>query len=176
MKLEEIIPKRTELKLSSSKKVYHLRPVSLEDEIWMHEQYGDELQKIIGEMRTKEVCRIAYRLLEEKEDFLEKNVTLVDERGKKVTEKRGGIELLYCMMLGLDDKMAVLRALLAAIGISRPMLDKVIAEEEKKRARIAATGKSFSTSSPTSTAGLPNISSRARSKKSSGAVARSSKE
>lgn len=168
MKIEDVIPQRTELKLSSTEKTLVLRPVSLEDEFWMQKEFGDDLQKVFNELRMRDVCRIAYRLLEDKSDFVEQEVTLVNEEGKKVTEKRGGVELLFCMVLGMGDRLTLVRSLVHAMGVSRPMLDKLEAEEEKKRLKAKAIGKSFSTSSRRNTAGKQNTSSRARSAKSSG--------
>ncbi len=148
MKIEEIIPKRTLLKLSGTKTVLHLRPVNLEDELWMHETFGKDIQKVFAEIRTRDIARIAYRLIEEKSQFKASTVKIMNEQGDEISERRGGVDLLFCMMLGINDKLAVYRALLEAIGISRPQFDKLAAEEQKKslKATKKGTGKRSSTS------------------------------
>lgn len=133
LKLEDIIPAPATFKLRLTDKTYRLRPVSLDDESWMNSTFGDKLGDILGKIEMRGVCRIVYRLMEDedRESLSSRKVTLMNEAGEKVSETKGGVELLYCLISGHAEKMAVFEALLQTIGISRPMM-KQLTEDEKK--------------------------------------------
>lgn len=160
LKLEELIPAPAEFKLAKSGKTYHLRPVTLEDEAWLASEFGEQLPKIIEQMRMMDVARIAFRLLEEtdKEDFAAREVTLMDDAGESRAVRMGGAKLLFAMISGYAEKMEIYRALLVTIGISRPLQDELVAEAEretsqKKSREEPLTGERSLTSSPVSTDG-----------------------
>lgn len=133
-----------------------MRPLNLEDELWLKTEFGEELQKVFSEVRIKEICRIAYRLLENKEAFSKQKVTVVNEEGETAEVEIGGVKLFYSLVSGMDEKLEIVKALLATIGISRPMQDKMIAdemEEQKKNLEMRLTGEKSSTSSAPNTDG-----------------------
>jgi hypothetical protein len=167
IELEDIVPRPATFYLERTKKTYHLRAVSLEDELWMRRTFGDEIQNIFSQIQMEPICRIVFRQLEEKdkEDFLEQTVTLINEKGQKISETKGGSELLLCLICGFEEKIQIFKALMKTIGISRPILEQIgqtsktqSPPEEKKR----HVGPKSSTSSRKSTVGRRSTSSRER--------------
>jgi len=165
--LSELIPESAEFKLRITGKIYHLRPVTLADESWMAKTFGKEVDKIV-DMSPVTLSRVVFRLMteESKKDFLEKDVTFIDESGHEIHQKLGGSELLLHCISGVNEKIEVMQAFLQTLGISRPMQDEIIKEEEKKnqvnQSKTSIGGK-LSTSSAQNMDGLQNISSVVRS-------------
>lgn len=162
LKLEDIRPARAEVKFANHEKPYMLRPITLEDELWLQTEYGGNIQKIFDECRFSDIFRIAFRLLEDKEDFVKRTVEIVNEEGDRGVVEIGGYKLLLAMASGLGDKERVMRALLTTIGISRPIQDTLIAEEvakAEKKSQAHSTGERSSTLSHLNTDGLPSTSS-----------------
>lgn len=175
MKLEDIRPERASFKLKATGKEYWIRPFNLQDELWLQKQYGEGLKKIFEEGRFHDICRLAYRQLESREDFIKQKVSVVNETGDKEEVELGGLDLFFAIVQGMEEKLAILQALLAAIGMSRPIQEGLIADEmaamKKKAEKEAATpthsnpnenpsGIKSSTPSPSSTDGQPIISGR----------------
>jgi len=175
MKLEDIRPERASFKLKATGKEYFIRPFNLDDELWLQRTYGEGLKKIFDQGRFHDICRIAYRQLEDRSEFVKQKVKIVNEQGDHEETEIGGLDLFYAIVRGMEEKMAILQALLSAIGLSRPIQDELIADEIsnlKKKAEAAAntatqspksespSGPNVSTSSPTSTGGQPIISGR----------------
>ena len=134
---EDIRPEKASFTLKSTGKKYTLRPVSMDDEIWLRERFGDDIEKIFTEIRTQEICDIVFHQLDEasKEGFTAQEVTIMNEEGEKITEKRGGSKLLRCFLIGFEDKMLVYNALMKTLGLSRPTVDKLIAAEDAMKAQ-----------------------------------------
>lgn len=123
MNLLDMKPKESKLKLKSLKNDLTLRPVSLADEAWLDEQYGSkEITKIFNEVNIKEISKIVFRLLdnESKKIFKKQIVEMIDENGDSSEVELGGVELFRSMIIGWDEKVALLNALLENIGLSRP--------------------------------------------------------
>jgi len=159
--LDEIIPQPATLKLKATDKIYHLRPLDLDDEAWLKARFGDQLNSIFSNIKIAEIAEIAFNQLEDtdKEDFVAQDVTIVDGKGEKHSIRLGGAQLLAKLIRGYDDKLAVFRSLIETIGISRPMFDGLVAEaeaQEKKSLtspRNQLTGDGSLTPSPQNTGG-----------------------
>lgn len=161
MNLNEICPRKAKIFLSATQKHYTLRPISLEDELWLNERFGSDLEKILNEGRIREVAAIAYHQMEveDKEDFLAQDVTVINELGEKDTIRLGGEKLLYSLICGPSEKIELYKALMITIGISQPIVDQI---QEKKNQQavekiLKDTGKRRSTSLQKNTAGQRNI-------------------
>lgn len=136
MKLTDMKPKQSKFKLKQVEKELTLRPISLDDEIWLKEIYGDDgIQEVFENVNIEEISRIAFRLLitEDKKLFKIREVTVVDENGEEGTFNIGGVKLLRTLIFGWEEKLVVLNALLENIGYSRPEVE----ETPKKKAKIA---------------------------------------
>jgi hypothetical protein len=144
IKLEDLVPEGATFALKKTGKTYRLRPVSLSDELWMNRTFGAEIESVFRQIKMKEICRIVFHQLEEEDkvDFLAQDVTIINEEGEKITQRIGGAELLFILISGYAEKISIFQALLATIGVSRPMLDKLeqdITSTEKKTVE-GATG------------------------------------
>lgn len=130
LKLEDICPEESTFKLKQTGKTYTLRPISLDDEMWLLREFPTNLQEIFNKGQMKEISRIVFHQLinSDKEDFLEKEVIYINEQGKKLTMRKGGADLLNAIILGPGEKMEVIKALVRCLGVSRPLID----DAEKK--------------------------------------------
>lgn len=157
VKLEELIPQPAEFELAATGKTYHLRKITLDDEIWLAETFGARFQSVMAGEDMKSLARLAFRLLVEKDDLKAQEVAVVDEEG--VTHKRmlGGVNLLLSMISGQAEKESLVRAIWQTIGVSRPLQDEIISEAEKAQKKSQSgeslTGGSSSMPSPVSTDG-----------------------
>lgn len=160
LELEDLIPRESSFTLSATEKTYTLRPLSLDDEVWLKRKFGSDIERIFKQQDMEAICRIIYHQLDEesKAEFGERTVTFVNEEGQKASEKRGGVVLLQCMIRGTEEKKAVIKSLLDVIGVSRPTIEKVFTEEKKSKKPQKPTGEKSSTPSPASTDGQPNTS------------------
>jgi len=135
MNLTDLKPKESKLKLSSIDRELTLRPISLSDEVWLLETYGQEqLTQVLETIDIKEISRIVYRLIKEDDKliFKSKDVVFITESGESIEKKLGGLELLRHMVFGWDDKLALYYALIDNIGVSRPTPEKNNNEKKKK--------------------------------------------
>jgi hypothetical protein len=129
--LNDIVPEGASFSLRKTGKIYRLRPINLSDEIWLQKNFGTGLDAVFREVKMKEICRIAFHQMveEDKEEFLARDVTVINEEGEKLSVRMGGAELLFVNISGHTEKLAVFEALLHTVGVSRPMIDKLSAEE-----------------------------------------------
>lgn len=154
IKMSEIVPSPSEFTLRSTGKTYKLRPFGLEDEQWLDETFGGELEKVFREYRIRDILRIAYHQLcdEDKKEFKAREVRLQDEDGEERTERMGGVRLLFARVTGEDEQYAILQALLKARGVSQPLMEELVAEvsgapaQKKSDETDPSTGEKFSTS------------------------------
>jgi len=163
--LTDLVPRGSTFKLAATGKEYRLRPVSLSDEKWMGETFGNDLQTIFAQMKMLQVCRIVFHQLEEsdKADFAQVEVTVMNEEGLNTTRKMGGPELMFWQIRGFEEKIEIFKALMETIGVSRGMIEGF---EKDAAAEIAAdkkkvsqpTGQESSTDSAPSTDGPQNTS------------------
>ena len=132
--LEDLTRVPSEFELSIGKK-FKLRPCSLADESWMQRTFGKELEAIFKEIRLDEICRIAFHMMEtdSKAELSPRERREVDENGVESIVKIGGVALFKTLIVDTKDKMAVLQSLLETIGISRPVQDQLLADQQEKK-------------------------------------------
>lgn len=123
MDLSQLQPKAAKFILDSmgEKKEFHLRPVTLADEVWLNENF-DDISDVFDNLRMDKIARIVFRLLtdESKLFFKTQDVDTVDEEGNEMTIKVGGVKMLQMAISGYSNKINVTVALLECIGFSRP--------------------------------------------------------
>jgi hypothetical protein len=163
--LADLCPQPAEFTLKSTGKTYRLRPVSVGDQQWMLNKYGDKLQEIFAQIRTQEICTIVIHQLaaEHLEEFAAQDVQiLIEETGERTKKRLGGAELLKQMIQGVGEILEIFKALQKTIGMSQPVMEKIAAAEAEKKSLTSqespSTGERFSTSSPLNTAGPLTIS------------------
>lgn len=179
LRLEDIRPQPAEFYLKKTDRSYELRPIGLEDEKWLRETFGSRLQSILEGSDVLEMGRIIWRLMKEEDrrEFPAYTVEETDELGELQVIRKGGVQSLIQSIVGPSEKIAIHRALLQTIGISKPILDRLTEEELKKNLSLAtqipSAGVPSSISSRESTGGRSTTSgslrpakSQSRSKKS----------
>ena len=140
IKLEDLLPSMAEFKMNG--KVYNLRPINLDDQVWMGDKYGPErLEEILSTLPLKEVCEIIFHQLplEQKKDFPYEEIEDLDDEGKPCTKEMTGPAKVRQSISGIAHQMELIRALLKTIGISQPVLEKLEAEEIKKNENLTKT-------------------------------------
>lgn len=161
MKLEELKPRPSKFWMEKLNKHVVLRAWTVEDQIWLQQEYGkDQIQSIFNpeSVDISAVCRIAYRLIDDKSPFSVEERETYNEDGEKVRERVGGWKKMAIMLSGVQEQIDLFTAITECIGVSMPEVDEVkkkVAQEEVNQAPIGA--KSL-TSSATSTDGQPSIS------------------
>jgi hypothetical protein len=108
LKLEDLEPKETTFTLSGTKdKKLTLCPFSLRIRAWCLNKYTPEgLQEIFEKQKILEIAEIAYYMLKEKEEF-------------------NSLESFMDAILSIKDQINVITALLGAIGIGEPEIEKI---------------------------------------------------
>ena len=136
MDLKKIVPQESSFYLRLAERSFTMRPINLEDEIWLENEYpGSKVQDIFENLNMPEISRIVFRLIknEDKEFFKKQSVKIVNEEGEEMEVDLGGVKLLTALISGWDEKATVINSLLANIGFSRPDLDKEEAGDDKEK-------------------------------------------
>lgn len=160
IQLEDLIPQEARFTLASTGKTYRVKPFSLQDDMWLNRTYGADLEKILRDMRWVEIARIVFHQLhdEDRAEFAKQTVTIVNEQGERINETIGGVDLMFRMIHGYADKKAMYDALLEALGLSKPIQEKLLSGDQKK-SLVLQVGQTSSTDSQASTDGQPSTSS-----------------
>lgn len=177
--LKDIIPQPSEFTLKANGHTYRLRPVNLDDEVWLSETFGAKIQRIIAETHFAPLVRIAFHQMldEDKETLLAREATIINEEGEKHVTTIGGYKLLLTMIKGgLEEKDKIVQAVRDTIGLSRPLIEKI--EKKSQEMAIAealnqSTGPEPSISSQANTVGRPAKSKNLRSVSSRGDLSKS---
>lgn len=155
LSLEEVCPEPAEFTLAATGKTYRLRKFSLEDNAWMVKKWGNHLEKVLGGADTVALSQVIFRLLEDKTDFLPREIKDFDDDGNEITVRTTGPEMVRRLIAGKNEAAAAITALTYAFDISKPVVDKTaklnteIKEEESKK--NSSAGVMSLTESPHST-------------------------
>lgn len=156
--LEQVIPERPEFKLRSTGDIVHrLRLPNLEDRAWIRREFGSDatLEKMLNTRDWAGVCRLVYRLLEDKSQFPAEKCQEYDDDGfQKEVTITGHQKLFRSIQDDIVEAPQVLAALTKAIMDSNPVLGDWIREEIKKKSPyLSPVGESSSIPSQPSTDG-----------------------
>jgi hypothetical protein len=138
--------------------VFTIKKLTLRDEVWLQDTFKNDLQQIFRDINFREISRIIYHQLDEesKKLFKKQSVVYQNEDGDEITEQRGGYQLFFDIISGMEEKIKIFEALIEAIGLSRPLQAKVAADAQKKSEDLTqsqTTGDISATSSVVSTVG-----------------------
>lgn len=136
--LEDLIPMTGEFSLEATGAIVHqLRPITLQDQVWIKDKFGDAqaLQKILEGTKLKELCQLIYHQLLDKSHFRASVVKEINDEGDEVERKITGPEALASCVSTKKEQLAIYKALLKTIGVSEPMLEEVLGggESAKKK-------------------------------------------
>jgi hypothetical protein len=140
--LEELKPRTGSFELISTGNKYTLRPFNIEDEVWLRQEFGDSLPKLFNENNIdgEALCRIAFNQLTDKTDFKIKEIVDIDEEGIEVKKFIGGYKLLLKLVQGMTEKVKMLLAINETLGVSRPLIEKMLDDDKKKELKEKPTG------------------------------------
>lgn len=143
MKLEDIAPRRAKISLNATKKSYEIRPISIADELWLQERFGDKLEESVNQGKIRDIAAIIYHQMDEddKRDFAAQDVTIMNEAGESETLRIGGEKLFFSMVHGPAEKLELYKALLVTLGISQPVIDEL--DQKKSQIAVKKTQKDF---------------------------------
>lgn len=148
MNLEDLIPEKACFSLCSTQKTYELRPPNLEDRVEMDRLANGELIKVFTEKRWSEICKIVYRLMTDKKDFLAKKEIRINDEGFEEEVFVTGPILLLRAIRTQSEAIGVLGALTAAMSAAEPLIKDYVKAEVKKNQELLMTGERSSISSP----------------------------
>lgn len=153
MKLEDLIPQKPVFTLASTGKEYELRIPNLEDRVEMIRICGgaDQIFQVFKEQKWPIICRIIYRLMKDKSEFLAVKEKVVDDDGFEKEVMTLGYTRLLRAIGNQTESILILGALTTAITSGEPMIQEYV-ENEVKKNNLILTGATSSTESPPSMA------------------------
>lgn len=157
VRLEEFIPQPVDFKLKETGKVYRLRAWNLGDAAWAHARYGEKrVEEFFGQSPDPAmIAAFAFRLMtpEDQDDFKPRACRYRDADTGDLSEEKsiGGGPLLAATIHGPSETIELLNAVRTAIGLSRPLLDKLKKKVEEDHAGDASSRKPSSDGDSTQT-------------------------
>lgn len=133
MKLSELLPQGTSFHLSQLGEDLTLRPITLADEIWLNETFGETgVSEMFSTLNFIEISRVVYRLLdnESKAKLKKKKIVLFNEDGDESEHEIGGLKLLQLSISGIAEKEAIVGGLLKCLGFTDKMIDDLVDDEQ----------------------------------------------
>ncbi len=123
--LNEILPQPSEFFLGAKNKTYKLRPVTLADEAWILETFGESYKEMLAGKYMHHVARAVYHQMTEegKRDFPLTGVKIQNEKGESEETVIGGYLLFMTLIRGSKEKSEILMAYRQCVGMSSPKVD-----------------------------------------------------
>lgn len=160
LKLSDLRPEEATFTLQATgDRTFTLGRCSILDREWMLEKWGQEgIAEIFRQLKTHELAMIVMRLMkpEDQSFFVAQDRKCLDEATGEVSVRRiGGAAMLKGLISGPEEMARVFRAVNKTIGISEPIMDKLVsltvAEEKKSPGPSAGDGSSISSPASTGT-------------------------
>ena len=154
MKLEDLFPETPVFTLNG--KQYELRLPTLEDRAHWAKEYGssEALSKIFTELNWFAICKLCFRLLKDKADFMPRE----EEETSDLGEVRKVLVMspmrLYRQLQTNADGLAVIKAITMALTLSEPEIKPYLKSEFEKKSEelgLNSTGDSSANSLPQNT-------------------------
>lgn len=134
MSLKKLFPKSPSFKVKALNRSFDLGPLTVEDEIWMAQNFEDKLLEDLSTLDLLTGSRLAFRLMRSKDKekyFKKEKREFIDENGDSLTEEIGGVVLLRALMSGQEEQIKMFEAVFQTIINSRPELS-----EKKKKIKV----------------------------------------
>ena len=142
MQLEDLMPEKPVFTLSSTGKEYTLRVPNLEDKVEMIRLCGGQEQvlKVFQELNWSVICKIVYRLMIDKSDFLAKREKRINDEGIEEEVLVTGPIMLLRAIKTQAEAISMLQAFNAASVASEPLMKDYVDTELKKSLHESSTG------------------------------------
>jgi hypothetical protein len=135
--LDDLIPEHATFTLKSTGKIYIIRPVNLDDQVWVKKNIGDEtmIEKAFSGLDPDVITKLVYRLMDQdgRTDFMARDCSEINGDGEQQSYRLTGPQALCKAIEWPQEFIEVFRALLKTIGISNPILDKLGMDIIKKK-------------------------------------------
>ena len=155
MELKDLIPEIAKFYLSSTGKEHELRTPNLEDRVEMVRFCGGkdaDVLAVFQEKKWDQICKIVYRLLIDRSDFIAKKSKIIDDEGIEREVLVTGPILLLRAVRSQSEAIHMLGALTTALSAGEPLVKEFVASELKKNQSLPPlTGEKSSTSSQANT-------------------------
>lgn len=137
MDLVELHPRASKFHLKKIEKDLILRPWTIGDQAWLQQEYKENVQKIFdpANIDIAAICRIVYRLLDDKSDFKAEVIKTYNEDGDEIQEKVGGWKKLALSILDVNEQLDMFAAVTECIGLSMPEVDEIRNAGKKKEVK-----------------------------------------
>jgi len=134
LKLEDLCPQRAEFFLSSKEKTYALRPVTLDDYVWLQSKFGTTDITEMENIHVGIVCQAIYRQLEQesRKDFLATKIKEINDDGEEVETYLKGWQVLS-KNIKPEEIETMMTAYVKCLGVSKPILDQLNEDNVKKK-------------------------------------------
>lgn len=142
LELKDLKPKNSFIELNGVN--YELRPVTLDDWVWMAEHFGqDPADKLAKAIPLGDMVRVCYRLLLDKSDFLAETIeNEIDDDGEIVESRRvTGPEKFRKALIGFNGVERLAKAFTECLGVadlSEEDLEEMANRTQKKRQKKKA--------------------------------------
>lgn len=165
MELTQLFPSRPEFTLSSRGKTYSVRIPNLQDRAKFREMLGSDaaIQRVFAEMDWSVIARLVYVLLVEKKDFPAENIEELDDDGVMKRYLITGPAVLMRSCTTLEEAMAMVTALVAAIRGGDPLIDKAMQNLDAEKKKVMMEPKKKRTGPSSSTRSLRSTGTRRKS-------------
>lgn len=143
MELEELIPESSEFNLASTGETHIIRPLTLEDEIWLKKELGDRLGTIFDaeNLDMEAITLIAYHQLTDKKPFRAVDHTSYNDEGEEINTRVGGLSLFRKSIMGVEEQVGLINALAACFFASRADQKKQGGAKKKQKGNPNSGGK-----------------------------------
>lgn len=136
--LSDLRPQSSEFTLQNGK-TYRLRKLTLADLALFQDTFKEDFAKLFTEsMSNEQLCRVAYHQLvdDDKVEFAAQNVKIQNDEGEETIVRMGGWKLFRTQVSGMPDMIEIYKGVMATVGMSSPMLNKILSAEEKQALNI----------------------------------------
>ena len=132
--IEDFVPQDAEIVIGG--KTYHMRKINVEDEVWLRTTFGKGISDIFMNMHFDQIARLIFRQLKDKSDFMPTEEDGLDDDGYPVKVKVTGPMRILKSMTGMQEKNDAVYAVVQLIGVSRPMMDKMVEAELEEKKKV----------------------------------------
>lgn len=134
--LKKLKPQAAKLQIGD--KTFNIRPINLNDWIWMQKLFGDQINTKLQAMSFHQLCVIIYRLLDHdgKKHFAARDMEeFYDDDGElQKTRRITGPEVMATDMAGIQAMQSIADAFRKAMGIDESTEKQLEAAQKKTAA------------------------------------------
>ena len=131
MKIQDLVPRKSKINLKmiidgvEQDRQYILMPATIKTILDLSKILERNIEDIFTNPSAEEIAKISFFLMEDKKDFLVREVSFVDMNGNEVKERIGGYVLLMNLFRNVDDLFSVFASILECFGYDQEQVDEI---------------------------------------------------